>query len=67
MNLKNKVALTLTAGWLIFFGFIMYTQIISESEPAKYLFRTFLMAVSVPIFFLWLTDTLKHVIAWFKD
>lgn len=67
MTAKNKVAFALTGLWLLFFTFIMYTQIVSESTPAKYLFRTFLVAVTVPVFFLWLTDSLKFVKALFKD
>lgn len=67
MSAKHKISLAITGCWLIFFMFIMYTQVVDDSLPAKYLFRTFLLTVTVPLFFLWITDTLKYILAWFKE
>lgn len=67
MNAKNKIALAISTCWLVFFLIIMWTQIVSDSTPAVYLFRTFFVGFGTPLLFLWITDTLKYVIAWFKD
>lgn len=66
MNVKNKVALAIVSVWSAFFVMIMFTQIMDESLPAKYLFRTFLVATVTPALFLWITDTWKPLLNMFK-
>ncbi len=67
LTIQDKVMLVMTACWFAFFFMIMFTTISDESTPAKFLFRQILLTFSVPLVALWLTGTLKHVIAWFKN
>ena len=66
-TLQDKVVLTLSACWFMFFFLIMFMTISDESTAAKYLFRQIILAFSVPLFVLWLTGTLKRVTLWLKE
>lgn len=65
-SLQDKVMLVMTACWFAFFFLIMFTTVSDEGAPAKFLFRQILITFAVPVFALWLTGTLKNLIAWFK-
>ena len=63
-SLRNKIALWIVALWIVVWLLAGYITIAAGS-PSKFLFRQILVGVVPPLFFLWITDTLKPLKAWF--
>lgn len=64
-SLKNKIALWIVVLWVVVWLLAVYITVAAGS-PSKFLFRQILVMVFPPIFFLWITDTIKPLKAWYK-